>query len=1219
MKIEKVHIKNINSLLGVQEIDFLASPLSDTGLFAITGDTGAGKTTILDAITLALYGKVHRNKEVKEVLSFGTTDCFAEVEFSVKEKKYRARWDVHRARSKIEGAIQDSHREISQWNEEQSAFEILSNKKREVDKIIEQISGLDFDRFCRSVLLSQGDFAAFLKANEKERSDLLERITGTEIYSQLSQAAFLKHKEEKEKLEVLQQQQASLRLLDKEDLKEKKASKKALEKESKTLKKELDQLRSQLQWWQQLDEMQQKSKKLSAGLAQIALQKDARQADFLALAQHQKIRPFVPQLLQLSESHLQVSQLDIELLDLKQQLLKLEERQTKGKAFFAQTLAHLEQAKKEHKAALLKIAAAQQLDVKITAKEAPLRQAEKEMQAKQQQAASTKNALQALQQQQQSLQQQAAELKVWLQQNETQQLSNDLAEIKPLRNQLEQVEAKGLAHKKELEAAQKEWKKESQTLAALEQKNDKKRDRQNKLLHTFQANAPDNYASKPEELVRLLGQEIVDLSDQRNNLLQFHNLYNEYHSLLREQIKYEEKLEALRASESRLNNEVLTSLDLIDAINERLAFKKQIFEQQQLIANYERDRTELAPGTPCPVCQSTEHPFRHQHFKPYLNQSRAEYEAVLQQYDELMKHHRHFLLKQERLAQEIELLAGTEGRDLGGQVQQQLDKILAYENKIATIITILPKGNLSNSGGQELQQEISKFDDHLTKKKEQKEQLEQLKDQLLLGDQELQMQEEERKDQQRECDKRKDRIRFFEEEREKSLQEYQTIESAINLIFGKYKEQFEKKNAQKQIDQLQARLLQHTQKKETLAEKEQAVKLGEQEIGQLEKLLNAQNKEGQKWQGETEGHRKAWQKIKKERFALLENQDPEAAQIQQEGILQQFIDRKELEQKTLEDIGAQLKNIQGQEKVQVKNLDKLQGESNKNQEQLLAKLIDAGFASIAEVQAMQLDEAQAQALEAERQGLENSVLQQKQSLTDTQADLEKLLTALKDQPEQAALLSQQQQLDQRYQEVMRQTGGMEEILSNQKNLEAEAQQLLEKIAGQRQEFNRWFKLNDIIGSADGKKFRVFAQGLTLKKLSLLANKHLKNLDGRYWIEKRSDEDLELDIIDTYQAGNRRSMNTLSGGESFLVSLALALGLSDLAGRNTNIQSLFIDEGFGTLDDASLDLAITTLENLQADGKTIGVISHVKELKERISTQIQLVKQGNGQSKVRIIG
>ena len=202
--------------------------------------------------------------------------------------------------------------------------------------------------------------------------------------------------------------------------------------------------------------------------------------------------------------------------------------------------------------------------------------------------------------------------------------------------------------------------------------------------------------------------------------------------------------------------------------------------------------------------------------------------------------------------------------------------------------------------------------------------------------------------------------------------------------------------------------------------------------------------------------------------------------------------------------------------------------------------------------------------------------------------------------------------------LQQQIGALTEQQRQHQAQQARAKGLTEQLDIQRNGYRRWAELNDIIGQADGKKFRMFAQGLTLQKLAQLANRHLQQLHGRYLIHKQSGDTLELDIVDKYQADNRRSMNTLSGGESFLVSLALALGLSDLAGRNANIRSLFIDEGFETLDDQALDTAITTLENLQSSGKTIGVISLVKELKERISTQVRLVKKGGGVSVVEVI-
>jgi exonuclease SbcC len=166
---------------------------------------------------------------------------------------------------------------------------------------------------------------------------------------------------------------------------------------------------------------------------------------------------------------------------------------------------------------------------------------------------------------------------------------------------------------------------------------------------------------------------------------------------------------------------------------------------------------------------------------------------------------------------------------------------------------------------------------------------------------------------------------------------------------------------------------------------------------------------------------------------------------------------------------------------------------------------------------------------------------------------------------------------------------------------------------------KWELLSKYIGDAQGKSFSTFAQGLTLKKLVLLTNERLQKLNDRYLLDMPfEEEDDDLIIIDTYLGEERRSVKTLSGGETFIVSLALALALSDLASKNVKIESLYIDEGFGSLDPEALDIAISTLEQLQVESnKTIGIISHVDSLKERIETQIQLEKNSSGFSKIVI--
>jgi exonuclease SbcC len=186
-------------------------------------------------------------------------------------------------------------------------------------------------------------------------------------------------------------------------------------------------------------------------------------------------------------------------------------------------------------------------------------------------------------------------------------------------------------------------------------------------------------------------------------------------------------------------------------------------------------------------------------------------------------------------------------------------------------------------------------------------------------------------------------------------------------------------------------------------------------------------------------------------------------------------------------------------------------------------------------------------------------------------------------------------------------GEIEQILKADRVKRDQQKSLIWAIDKQQQQYDDWDTLKSLIGSADGKRFRVFAQGLTLDYLIHLANGQLQQLHSRYQLNRKAGEALELEVMDTWQADALRDTKTLSGGESFLVSLALALALSDLVSHKTRIDSLFLDEGFGTLDRETLDIALDALDNLNASGKMIGVISHVDALKERIPVQIEIRK------------
>jgi exonuclease SbcC len=200
-------------------------------------------------------------------------------------------------------------------------------------------------------------------------------------------------------------------------------------------------------------------------------------------------------------------------------------------------------------------------------------------------------------------------------------------------------------------------------------------------------------------------------------------------------------------------------------------------------------------------------------------------------------------------------------------------------------------------------------------------------------------------------------------------------------------------------------------------------------------------------------------------------------------------------------------------------------------------------------------------------------------------------------------------------DIQQEIGGIRQKLKENEDMKSKHSKRAQAIEGQKKECSRWGLLDELIGHSQGKTYRNFAQGLTFEMMVGHANRQLQKMNDRYLLVRDKAEPLELNVIDNYQAGEVRSTKNLSGGESFIVSLSLALGLSQMASKNVRVDSLFLDEGFGTLDEEALETALDTLSGLQQEGKLIGVISHVPTLKERIPAQINIQKLSGGKSAI----
>ncbi|WAH53906.1 exonuclease subunit SbcC [Pseudescherichia vulneris] len=296
------------------------------------------------------------------------------------------------------------------------------------------------------------------------------------------------------------------------------------------------------------------------------------------------------------------------------------------------------------------------------------------------------------------------------------------------------------------------------------------------------------------------------------------------------------------------------------------------------------------------------------------------------------------------------------------------------------------------------------------------------------------------------------------------------------------------------------------------------------------------------------------------------------------------------------------------------------GRVAQQQAQFDAALAESPFPDQQAFLAALLEDGERQRLEQLQQSLENQLQQSQALLTQAQTTL----ATHQAQPpaglsEEASVEQTRAALNALAQQLRENTTRQGEI-RQQLRQDAESRQrqqaLLQEIEEATRQLADWSYLNGLIGSKEGDKFRKFAQGLTLDNLVWLANNQLTRLHGRYLLKRKASEALELEVVDTWQADAVRDTRTLSGGESFLVSLALALALSDLVSHKTRIDSLFLDEGFGTLDSETLDTALDALDALNASGKTIGVISHVEAMKERIPVQIKVRKiNGLGYSKL----
>lgn len=1261
MKLIKVIIYNLASLEGLHEIDFESEPLRSADLFSIVGETGSGKSTILDAICLALYGTaprfegalnfkyyhgeaVNKNQSLspndpRNILRRGTKSCSAEVWFQARDGEYyKAVWSCSFARTNYK----DEERRFYRLKREGTLLKEdkelpIREKGSRGNTGLDRVIGLDYNQFTRTVMLAQNSFANFIKAKDEDKAILLEKLTGTRIYSVIAEKINAFYKEAKTAKDELKNEVDAIggNRLTKEELEKRVWEARQLETAYSDVEARLKALETHEKWCRQKTALGAALEKERQVLAEAKEQAEAVRELRSRLGEYDLATAIQNDFLDYQRLVRHKADLSARLTAYRETHLRLTQEMATKKELLEAVSGALLQAKRRQQELMPRLTLARQRKVELEALRKQGEEAGKQ----------AREAVEALDRLEKQLRENRSALETTAKNlSEEQQRLEALAKHQKLIDSMAMVLTRLERLKKTVEERDRmeaTIRKNSQSLAVEEKK---RLDAQDKL---------EKLKAREQDLTRqerLLGDRLAryDLDKLRNDSAEAtkRRQAGERCESLLEALGKNQKAMAAETVALRSLEEQLAEWEKREALLSRereliQAVLPGLEEAYQLAAGEgaEAMRATLRAGECCPVCGSREHPFAAQDgAERYLSPIKTEIARKRNRQEEIRREledkrtgiralYSRGVVRKGELAGSLDALRKERERSLAEweAFRQAYAELPAWESSAMTVVADL----LAQFSEKARREEIEANERFRVYQAEQA-QLTQIRQDKIKLETSLRREEEN-------CRAIETRLTALnttlaeqknqQEKYDMGIRQEKVELSDFLLSIPDWERRFSSDYPVwiDQLKQLYDRFEQASNRRRDLLERQGQLNLLREDLKErivtAQELLERRNRSLEQARAAIGAGESAYRSVldgkdpdlvENELNAAIRAQEKRKEQVDQE--FNRLVEACGRQDESIKLTTRELENARTQETEKIGRINVWLEEQNRledacgqwNMDRLAWLFAPEREWRMARERIRRLDESVQQAM-GRVENCQKNLEEHERSESRTDESLETLLQAIKEEQ------VYKEDLDKRRKEVAG-------LLFAHQQAEKQVAERLPELRRREQLFVNWEKLNGILGNAEGKRFRETAQCFTLRFLVHQANAQLRLLNQRYSLEQVKDS-LGIRVIDHDRADEVRNLSSLSGGETFLVSLGLALGLSSLSSRNIQISNLFVDEGFGTLDAENLNIVIDALSGLRTmQGKKVGVISHTPEMRERIHTQIQVIKAGaSGRSELKIVG